>query len=113
MSLQTGKKAPKVDKFLVKLLMRLVEALQLLKYATKKNRGISFINGLDKGEELAELELMEKGVHVEDMEGILQSFKNRTVYFVFLIPNVQYSVQRQGINTDIGKTAPTCPLFKT
>ena len=54
----------------------LVEALQLLKYATKKNRGISFKDGLDKGEELAELELMEKGVPVEDMEVFLQNFQD-------------------------------------
>jgi hypothetical protein len=54
----------------------LVEALQLLKYATKKNRGISFIDGLNKGEELAELELMEKGVPVDDMEVFLQNFQD-------------------------------------
>ena len=53
---------------------RLVEALQLLKYATKKNRGMSFIDGLDKGEELAELELMEQEAPVENLEGFLHGF---------------------------------------
>jgi hAT family C-terminal dimerisation region len=53
---------------------RLVEALQLLKYATKKNRGMSFIDGLDKVEELEELELMEQGKPVEDLEAFLDDF---------------------------------------
>ena len=55
---------------------RLIEALQLLKYATKKNWGMSFIDGLDKDKKLAELELMEQEAPVEDLEGFLHSFQD-------------------------------------
>jgi hAT family C-terminal dimerisation region len=53
----------------------LVEALQLLKYATKKGRGISFVEGLEKGEECKELELREAGEPVEDLVAYLCNFQ--------------------------------------
>jgi hypothetical protein len=53
---------------------RLVEALQLIKYATKKGRGVSFVQGLERGEETVELEEWEKGQSVEDLKGYLRSF---------------------------------------
>ncbi len=53
---------------------RLIEALQVLKYATKQGRGISFIEGLDGAEELIELEKKEKGQSVEDLRTYLRDF---------------------------------------
>lgn len=53
---------------------RVVEALQLLKYGTKKGRGISFVEGLDQCEELKDLEAREQGQSVEDLTGYLHSF---------------------------------------
>jgi len=53
----------------------LVEALQLLKYATKKGRGISFVEGLEKGEEYNVLELREEGEAVEDLNSYLRDFQ--------------------------------------
>jgi len=52
----------------------LVEALQLLKYTTKQGRGISFIEGLDEVEKLAELEKREKGQSVEELHSYLCDF---------------------------------------
>ncbi len=52
----------------------LIEALQVLKYATKQGRGISFIEGLDGAEELIELEKKEKGQSVEDLRTYLRDF---------------------------------------
>jgi hypothetical protein len=53
---------------------RLVEALQLLKYATKQGRGISFIEGLEAAEELAELEKREEGESIEELNLYLRDF---------------------------------------
>jgi hAT family C-terminal dimerisation region len=53
---------------------RLVEALQLLKYATKQGKGISFIEGLEEAEELAELEKREEGEPVEELNSYLRDF---------------------------------------
>ena len=53
----------------------LVEALQLLKFATKHNRGMSFIEGLDKVEELTELEKKEDEQSVEDLRTYLRDFE--------------------------------------
>ncbi len=52
----------------------LVEALQLLKFATKQGRGISFIEGLEEDEELTELEKREEGVSVEELNSYLCNF---------------------------------------
>ena len=52
----------------------LMEALQLLKYATKKGRGMSFIEGLDEAEELTELEKREEGQSVEELHTYLHDF---------------------------------------
>jgi hAT family protein len=46
---------------------KLVEALQLLKYATKQGRGINFVEGLEETQELAELEMREKEESVEEL----------------------------------------------
>jgi hypothetical protein len=53
---------------------RLVEALQLLKYSTKQGKGISFIEGLEKGEEIAELEKREEAEHAEELNSYLRDF---------------------------------------
>ena len=53
---------------------RLIEALQLLKYTTKQGRGISFIEGLDEVDELAELEKREEGQSVEELRTYLRDF---------------------------------------
>jgi len=52
---------------------KLVEALQLLKFATKQGRGISFTEGLGKEEELTELVEKEEGEPIEDLRLFLQS----------------------------------------
>jgi len=44
----------------------LMEALQLLKFATKQGRGLYFTEGRDKDKEVAELEETEKEHSVED-----------------------------------------------
>jgi hypothetical protein len=54
---------------------RLVEALQLLKYESKQGRGISFIEGLDEAEELAELENIEAGQSVEELRTYFRDFE--------------------------------------
>jgi hAT family C-terminal dimerisation region len=51
----------------------LVEALQLLKFSTKQERGISFTEGLGKQEELNELVNWEEQQPVEDLHVFLQS----------------------------------------
>ena len=53
----------------------LVEALQLLKYAAKKGRGLSFVEGLGKDEEFKELELREENEPVEDLNLYLCSYQ--------------------------------------
>lgn len=47
----------------------LMEALQLLKFSTKQGREISFTEGLDKDQEIAELEEIEREQPVEDFLG--------------------------------------------
>lgn len=54
---------------------RLVEALQLLKYESKQGRGISFIEDLDKAEELAELENIEAGQSVKELRTYFRNFE--------------------------------------
>ena len=53
---------------------KLVEALQLLKYSNKQGKGISFIEGLEEAEELAELEKREEGQSVEELGTYLRDF---------------------------------------
>ena len=53
-----------------------VEALQILKYSTKKGRGLNFMDGLGRDEELTELETKEKGQCIEDLMAFLHSFKD-------------------------------------
>jgi hypothetical protein len=52
----------------------LVEALQLLKYANKQGKGISFIKGLEEAKELAELEKREEGESITDLVSYLRDF---------------------------------------
>ncbi len=52
----------------------LVEALQLLKYATKQGRGVNFNEGLEVAEKLAELEKREERMPVEDLNTYLCDF---------------------------------------
>jgi hAT family protein len=52
----------------------LVEALQLLKYATKQGRGMDFNEGLKAANELAELEKREEMMPVEDLNTYLRDF---------------------------------------
>jgi len=54
----------------------LVEALQFLKFSTKQGRGVSFVQGLDKDEELAELEMREEEECVEDLRAFLYTFQD-------------------------------------
>ena len=54
---------------------KLVEALQLLKYANKQGKGLSFIEGLEEAEELAELEKREEGQSVEELGSYLRDFQ--------------------------------------
>jgi hypothetical protein len=54
----------------------LVESLQLLKYATKQGRGISFTQGLNREDELAELVEREEGEPIEDLRLYLQSLQD-------------------------------------
>ena len=50
-----------------------MEALQLLKFATKQGRGLSFTEGLNQDDETSELEIKEKGQPVEDIPFIVPS----------------------------------------
>jgi hAT family C-terminal dimerisation region len=59
-----------------KLSPQLVEALQLLKFSSKQGRGISFTQGLDKKEELAELVREEERCSVEDLHSYLHSLQD-------------------------------------
>jgi hypothetical protein len=59
-----------------KLSPQLVEALQLLKFSSKQGRGISFTPGLDKKEELAELEREEESHPVEDLHSYLYGLQD-------------------------------------
>jgi hypothetical protein len=45
----------------------LMKALQLLKFATKQGRELSFTEGLEKSIQVAELERIENGQLVEDL----------------------------------------------
>jgi hypothetical protein len=51
----------------------LMEALQLLKFATKQGRGLSFTEGLNQDDEISELERKENGQPVEDIPFIVPS----------------------------------------
>jgi len=54
---------------------QLVEAFQLLKYATKQGRGMSFVEGLEETQELAELEMREKEESIEELNSYLHDFQ--------------------------------------
>jgi hypothetical protein len=54
---------------------KLVEALQLLKYATKQGRGINLVEGLKETQELAELEMREKEESIEELNLYLHDFQ--------------------------------------
>ena len=54
---------------------QLVEALQLLKYTTKQGRGMSFVEGLEETQELAELEMREKEESIEELNSYLHDFQ--------------------------------------
>jgi len=47
-------------------------------------RGVSFVQGLDKDEELAELEMREEEECVEDLRAFLYTFQDWNLCFVFL-----------------------------
>src|SRR6266850_5022271 len=49
----------------------LMEALQLLKFATKQGRELSFTEGLNQDDEISELEIEEEGQSVEDVPFIV------------------------------------------
>ena len=55
---------------------QLVEALQLLNFSTKQGRGMSFTQGWDKEEEVADLVRREEEQPVEDMRSFLHSLQN-------------------------------------
>jgi hAT family C-terminal dimerisation region len=46
---------------------KVVEALQLLKFSTRQGRELSFTEGLDRDEEVKDLEEREEGEMVEDL----------------------------------------------
>ena len=50
-----------------------MEALQLLKFATKQGRGLNFTEGLNQDDETSELEKKEKAQPVEDIPFIVPS----------------------------------------
>jgi len=49
----------------------LIEALQLLKFATKQGRELSFTKGLNQDDEISELKIEEEGQSVEDVPFIV------------------------------------------
>lgn len=53
-----------------------MEALQLLKFATKQGRGMSFTEGLDREAELEELVKREEGEPFEDLRSFLRSLQD-------------------------------------
>jgi hypothetical protein len=57
----------------------LVEALQMLKYATKKGRGMSFVHGLDSVEEMKNLEEEEGWHFVEDLKEYLLEYSDSSL----------------------------------
>jgi hypothetical protein len=58
-----------------KLHPSLVEALQVLKYGRKHSRGLSFTEGLDEKEELAELETYEE---IQPADDFLENYTANT-----------------------------------
>jgi hypothetical protein len=54
----------------------LMEALQLLKFATKQGRALGFMEGLDRDEELATLEEEEKEQSVEDVRFFVRNLQS-------------------------------------
>lgn len=49
----------------------LMEAIQLLKFATKQGRGLSFTEGLNQNDEISRLEVEEMGQSAEDIPFIV------------------------------------------
>ena len=58
-----------------KLKPDLVEALQLLKYDRKHGSTLNFATGLDKDEELNELEVIEELQPTDDLESVFEGFQ--------------------------------------
>jgi len=58
-----------------KLKPKLVEALQLLKYDRKYGTILNFITGLDKDEEVSELEAIEKVQPGNDLHSVISEFQ--------------------------------------
>jgi hypothetical protein len=58
-----------------KLQPKLVEALQLLKYDTKHDITLNFTTGLDKDEEMSELEAIEKVQPGNDLHSVISEFQ--------------------------------------
>jgi hypothetical protein len=56
-----------------KLHPQLVEALQVLKFEHKHNNMLNFTAGLDKDEEMIELEAIEEAQPTEDLNALFQS----------------------------------------
>jgi hypothetical protein len=56
-----------------KLNPQLVEALQVLKFERKHNKMLDFTAGLDKDEEIKELEAIEEAQPTEDLDALFQS----------------------------------------
>lgn len=54
----------------------LMEALQLLKFATKQGRALAFMEGLDRDEELATLEKEEEEQSVEDVRFFVRNLQS-------------------------------------
>ncbi len=58
-----------------KLSPQLVEALQVLKFKHKHNKMLDFTAGLDKDDEMKELEAIEEAQPTEDLDGLFQSLQ--------------------------------------
>ena len=58
-----------------KLSPKLVEALQLLKYNSKHGTTLNFTTGLDKDEEVSELEGIEKVQPGNDLQSVISEFQ--------------------------------------
>jgi hAT family C-terminal dimerisation region len=58
-----------------KLHPQLVEALQVLKFGQKNNKLLNFTAGLDKDEEMMDLEAIEEAQPTEDLEALFQSLQ--------------------------------------
>ena len=58
-----------------KLHPQLVEALQVLKFGQKNNKLLNFTAGLDKDEEMMDLEAIEEAQPTKDLEALFQSLQ--------------------------------------